>query len=239
MKRAPFAAALGAAFLAVVVPLGLGHLAQAQPAKGAQSAFQRVREVMTNRFKDAKLTGDPDRDFAELLRASAEETLFLSKTQLEYGGDRQLREIAQRIQDDNRKLIDDIKQWQVRSGQASYKAQPDQPPPGSGPLDRPGQTPPSPAETAPSAQPVQTHAAAPAASNAPMVSGTVEKVDSASEKVTLEHGPIPNLNMDGMTMAWRVQDPAMLKSLKKGDKVQFSADRVNGALTITKIQKSK
>lgn len=74
---------------------------------------------------------------------------------------------------------------------------------------------------------------------AAMVSGTVKKVDEAGQKVTLEHGPIKNLDMDEMTMAWRVQDPAMLKGLKAGDKVQFSADRVNGALTVTKIQKSK
>ena len=73
----------------------------------------------------------------------------------------------------------------------------------------------------------------------PMVSGTVEKVDAAAQKITLDHGPIPNLGMDPMTMAWPVQDPAMLKGLKGGDKVQFSADRVNGTPTVTKIQKAK
>jgi Cu(I)/Ag(I) efflux system protein CusF len=73
----------------------------------------------------------------------------------------------------------------------------------------------------------------------PMVPGKVTKVDEAGQKVTIDHGPIKNLDMDAMTMAWRVQDPAMLKGLKAGDKVQFSADRVNGSLTVTKIQKGK
>ena len=44
-----------------------------------------------------------------------------------------------------------------------------------------------------------------------MVSGTVEKVDAAAGKITIDHGAIPNLNMDAMTMVFRAQDPAMLK----------------------------
>jgi Cu/Ag efflux protein CusF len=40
-----------------------------------------------------------------------------------------------------------------------------------------------------------------------------------------------------MTMVFRVQDAGMLKQVKAGDKVKFSAERVNGALTVTKIQK--
>jgi Cu(I)/Ag(I) efflux system periplasmic protein CusF len=74
---------------------------------------------------------------------------------------------------------------------------------------------------------------------APMVAGTVEKVDAAQSKLTIDHGPIKNLDMDAMTMVFRVQDPATLKQVKAGDKVQFSADRVNGQITITKIQKAK
>ena len=77
------------------------------------------------------------------------------------------------------------------------------------------------------------------AQGTPTVSGTVQKVDTAQGKLTLDHGPIPNLNMDAMTMVFRAQDPAMLKTVKQGDKVLFSADRVNGQITVTKIQKAK
>ncbi|CKY53804.1 Uncharacterized conserved protein [Mycobacterium tuberculosis] len=42
-----------------------------------------------------------------------------------------------------------------------------------------------------------------------------------------------------MTMVFRVQDPAMLKTVKVGDKVKFDADRVNGQATVTTLQKSK
>jgi Cu/Ag efflux protein CusF len=72
---------------------------------------------------------------------------------------------------------------------------------------------------------------------APMVSGTVEKVDAAAGKITIDHGPIPNLNMAAMTMVFQARDPAMLKQVKRGDKVRFTAERVNGQITVTKIQK--
>ena len=70
--------------------------------------------------------------------------------------------------------------------------------------------------------------------------GEVRKVDEAGGKITLKHGPIKSLDMDeGMTMVFRVQDPAMLKQVKEGDKVKFDAARVNGQITVTKIQKTK
>jgi Cu/Ag efflux protein CusF len=72
-----------------------------------------------------------------------------------------------------------------------------------------------------------------------MVDGQVTKIDEAQGKITLRHGPIKNLDMDSMSMVFRVQDPAMLKQVKVGDKVKFEADRVNGQITVTRIQKAK
>jgi Cu(I)/Ag(I) efflux system protein CusF len=71
------------------------------------------------------------------------------------------------------------------------------------------------------------------------VSGTITKVNEAEGKLTIDHGPIKNLDMDGMTMVFRVADPAMLKSVKAGDRIRFDADRVNGAITVTKLQKGR
>jgi Cu/Ag efflux protein CusF len=72
---------------------------------------------------------------------------------------------------------------------------------------------------------------------AQFVNGEVTKVDKAQGKITLRHDPIKNLSMDGMTMVFRVQDQKMLDTVKVGDKVKFEADRVNGELTVTKMQK--
>ena len=82
-------------------------------------------------------------------------------------------------------------------------------------------------------------AASAAVAQAMPADGQVTRVDAAAGKITLKHGPIKNLDMDGMTMVFRVQDPEMLKQVKVKDKVKFEADRVNGQITVTKIQKSK
>lgn len=72
------------------------------------------------------------------------------------------------------------------------------------------------------------------------IAGQVVKVDQAANKITIKHGPIPKLGMDeGMTMVFAAQDPSMLKAVKAGDKVRFDADRVNGQLTVTKIERAK
>lgn len=76
---------------------------------------------------------------------------------------------------------------------------------------------------------------------AALVNGEVKKIDEAAGKITLKHGPIKNLDMEeeSMTMVFRVQDPAMLKQVKVGDKVQFEAERATAGITITKLQKGK
>ena len=75
---------------------------------------------------------------------------------------------------------------------------------------------------------------------APMVNGRVTRIDESAGKITLKHGPIKKLDMnEGMTMVFRVQDPAMLKHVKVGDKVKFDADRINGQITVTKIEKAR
>ena len=81
-------------------------------------------------------------------------------------------------------------------------------------------------------------AAAFIATAASAADGVVKKINESAGKITLDHGPIKNLGMDEpMSMVFKAADPAMLKSVKPGDKVTFEADRVNGQITVTKIQK--
>ncbi|GHE58137.1 hypothetical protein GCM10019059_16770 [Camelimonas fluminis] len=69
------------------------------------------------------------------------------------------------------------------------------------------------------------------------VSGTVTKIDRAQGKLTIDHGPIRNLEMDGMTMVFRAGEPAMLEGLMAGDRILFDAERVNGQITVIKLRK--
>ena len=72
------------------------------------------------------------------------------------------------------------------------------------------------------------------------ISGEVRKIDENAGKITLKHGPARSLGMDeGMTMAYRVKDPAMLKQVKVGDQVKFEAENAGGGFVVTKLQKAK
>ncbi|HWI84123.1 copper-binding protein [Ramlibacter sp.] len=72
-----------------------------------------------------------------------------------------------------------------------------------------------------------------------MSEGEVRKVDVAAKKITLKHGPLKNLDMPPMTMAFQVQDPALLAKVKAGDKVRFVAANPGGRLTITQLEVAK
>lgn len=78
-----------------------------------------------------------------------------------------------------------------------------------------------------------------AAASAKMSHGEIKKIDTSAGKLTIKHGPLENLGMDGMTMVFRVKDPAMLQQVSVGDKIDFVAEQVNGALTVVKMQKSQ
>jgi Cu/Ag efflux protein CusF len=72
----------------------------------------------------------------------------------------------------------------------------------------------------------------------PSTEGEVRKIDASQQKITLKHGEIKNLDMPPMTMAFRVKDAAVLNQFAVGDKVRFTVEKVNGAYTVTQIQKA-
>lgn len=71
-----------------------------------------------------------------------------------------------------------------------------------------------------------------------LAEGEVTKINASQGKITVRHGPIPSLDMtESMTMVFRVKDKAMLETVKPGDEINFDAERLNGALTITVLEK--
>lgn len=73
----------------------------------------------------------------------------------------------------------------------------------------------------------------------PLVEAEVRKVDLDTQKITLKHGAIPNIDMGAMTMVFRVSDPALLQKAKAGDKVTFTADKIDGAITVMSLEPAK
>ncbi|WP_061959540.1 copper-binding protein [Cupriavidus pauculus] len=69
------------------------------------------------------------------------------------------------------------------------------------------------------------------------VSAEVKKIDTQAGKVTLKHGPIENLGMPGMTMAFPVKDRSWLTKFKEGDAVSVTFDKVDGTATVVDMQR--
>lgn len=65
--------------------------------------------------------------------------------------------------------------------------------------------------TAPDAPAAGTHTA----------EGKVESVDPKTGSVNIEHGPVASLKWPGMTMEFKVKDPAVLAAMKTGSTVRF------------------
>lgn len=66
--------------------------------------------------------------------------------------------------------------------------------------------------------------------------GVVKKIDAESGKVTIIHEELVDLDMPAMTMVFRVAEPAMLESMSEGQEISFVADRLEGKLTVVKLQ---
>lgn len=69
------------------------------------------------------------------------------------------------------------------------------------------------------------------------VEGEVRRINEAEGKVTLRHGPLPNLDMPAMTMVFTAKDPAILKGIKVGEKVNFVAESASGVFYVLEISK--
>lgn len=71
---------------------------------------------------------------------------------------------------------------------------------------------------------------------AEFTSGIVKKLDGKLMKVTIKHEELKKLEMPSMTMVFAVANEAMLAKLKVGEQIEFSADRVNGRLTVVEVK---
>jgi Cu(I)/Ag(I) efflux system periplasmic protein CusF len=69
--------------------------------------------------------------------------------------------------------------------------------------------------------------------------GEVQRVNREGERVTVKHEAIRNLDMPAHTMVLRVKEPAMLDRMKPGDRIEFVAEKLNGAIVITDVKPAK
>ena len=69
-------------------------------------------------------------------------------------------------------------------------------------------------------------------------SGVIREIDRANSRVKLEHGPIPSTGMPGMTMTFKVKNPALLDQLKRGDQVNFEIEQSGLGWIITNLNRN-
>ncbi|MGM9490238.1 copper-binding protein [Ideonella sp. YS5] len=76
-----------------------------------------------------------------------------------------------------------------------------------------------------------------AATSAQAADGEVRKIDRAQAKVTIAGGEVKNLDMPAMTMVYRAKPVTLLDGLAVGDRIEFTADKVDGQYVVTAIKK--
>lgn len=67
-------------------------------------------------------------------------------------------------------------------------------------------------------------------------SGEIRRVDAAAGKVTIKHGAIAELDLPAITLVYLI-DASLLAGLQPGDKIKFTARRVDGQYVVVKISK--
>lgn len=66
--------------------------------------------------------------------------------------------------------------------------------------------------------------------------GEVKRLDKAGKRVTIAHGPLENLGMPPMTMAFEVEDAALVDALKVGDRIRFVAGKEGRRYTARDVE---
>ena len=67
--------------------------------------------------------------------------------------------------------------------------------------------------------------------------GEVLRVDRKAGEIIIRHGPLPELDMPPMSMAFNVADAAFFDKVRKRDRVRFKAGLVDGRFAITAIER--
>lgn len=77
---------------------------------------------------------------------------------------------------------------------------------------------------------------APAVAQEGSGSGEIRRIDAQAGKITIKHGPIAALDLPAITLVYRI-DPALLAGLQPGDRVKFTARRIDGQYVIVEISR--
>lgn len=70
------------------------------------------------------------------------------------------------------------------------------------------------------------------------VDGTIRRIDTSGQKMTIKHEEIKELLMPPMTMVFRLKDPMWTVQFKVGDPIRFRVvDLGNGRLQVIELER--
>ena len=70
------------------------------------------------------------------------------------------------------------------------------------------------------------------------VDGTIRRIDTSGQKMTIKHEEIKELLMPPMTMVFRLKDPMWTVQFKVGDPIRFRVvDLENGRLQVIELER--
>ena len=69
--------------------------------------------------------------------------------------------------------------------------------------------------------------------------GVVRKVDAAAGRVIIRHGDFKGMDMQAMTMPFKVRDKALLEGVRVQDTVRFSVERDGRDYVITGLSRAE
>tara|TARA_E500000081_G_scaffold60397_1_gene62945 strand:- start:486 stop:776 length:291 start_codon:yes stop_codon:yes gene_type:complete len=70
--------------------------------------------------------------------------------------------------------------------------------------------------------------------------GTIRRIDTSSQKMTIKHEEIKELSMPPMTMVFRLKDPMWTVQFKVGDLIQFRVvDLGGGRLQVIELERKQ
>ena len=78
----------------------------------------------------------------------------------------------------------------------------------------------------------------PAFAQSASADGEVRKLDVRGSRVIIKHGDWKGMDMQAMTMAFRVRDAALLNGLKVADLVRFSIEKDGADYVVTAIERT-
>lgn len=69
-----------------------------------------------------------------------------------------------------------------------------------------------------------------------LAAGEIRAIDKDAGQLTIDHGPLLNLDVPPAVRVFQVRDRSVLAQLEVGDAVLFLAENIAGQLTVIRIQ---